>query len=939
MKKLLIFSLGLVSLGIAVIATVFVSLSSNLPNLITVEDYEPLLVSEVYARGGEKIGEFFREKRILVPYEKIPKNVINAFVAAEDAQFFEHHGINFTAILRAVIANVKAGRKVQGASTITQQVARSLLLTPEKSYVRKIREMILAYRMETHMSKQEIMYLYLNQIYFGQGAYGVAMAAETYFRKPLDKLELSEMAILAGLPKAPSAYSPVYSPESAKRRQRYVLKRMAEDNYVTEKEANEAAEKNVVVYKRQNFKEIAPYYLETIRQLLVAKLGEKEVLDKGLQIYTGLDFEQQVEANTQVQEGLRALDKRQGFRGPLSNLQDPTEIANFLLQERDRLIETLSPQKVILPDGTNPENPPLKLPELPENIASEETAKKNSNNENNLPFYISQGDFVQGIVIDVDDEWGLVKTRFAEGLGLIDFSTMEWARKPNPQLHFLYDKIKKPSEALRKGDVVQLRVIGKKFYSSRIQKRLNELKGRNGKSYQRPLELPDFSNWTEVSLEQEPIAEAALVALDQETDEVLSMVGGYDFARSEFNRAIQSARQTGSSFKAIVYAAALDRGYTAATPIIDAPIVHEEEIKNDLDDEELHVRRWKPNNHSKKFGGDILFRNALIRSLNVPTVKILQDIGVDWVVDYARRLGIFSPLNRDLTLGLGSSGVTLYELTKVFAQFGRLGQRIRPLLIHQVLSQSGDILLEKVSLDQRFEQEIATYEKTFEEKRQAHLELEALKKEERSIEKAEADFAASQVVATDADSENDSSSITQNSTEKPLVHKEPALYFENPDQLIKPQTAYLITSLLQAAVQEGTGRGALPLGRPVAAKTGSTSNYFDGWFLGYTPQVATGVWVGFDQERSLGKSEVGARNALPIWLGYMKKAHENLPEKSFAVPADIIFANIDNETGHLASVNTKSYVRQAFLDGTEPKESGESLIEEETNFYKEDLSE
>ena len=904
MKKFLVFSAVALFLAVGAGIAALVSISSNLPQMISVEDYKPLLVTEVYARDGEKIGEFFRERRILTPYEKIPKHLIEAFVSAEDDTFFEHHGINFVAIFRALLANIQAGRKVQGASTITQQLTKTLLLSPEKTYTRKIREAILAYRMESHLTKEEILYLYLNQIYFGQGAYGVGMAAQTYFRKPVENLNLAEMAMLAGLPKAPSRFSPVYNPKRAKERQLYVLKRMAEEEYIESDVAQAAGQQNVKVYFRENFNETAPYYLETVRQLLVSDLGEKSVLDDGLKVYTGLDFEKQKVAQESLRRGLRQVDKRQGFRGPLKNLASEEEVLKFLQETREKLVDKMTPYRIVLPDGTNPEVPVWQTEVASSENPGELKAVK-------IPFYLKVNDFVEGVVTDVNDRWGYVAVRFAEGQGLIDFETMKWAREPNPDVRFDQDQIEKPSEALKKGDVIQVRILRENFRSRTITKAYNELKSQySGRDFERPEDLPLFDEWAHLVLEQEPRVESALISFDQETSEVLALVGGYDFSRSEFNRALQSARQTGSSFKAIVYAAGLDRHYTPVTKIIDAPIVYEEEIEEfegDSLEEEKTVRKWKPTNHSKRFGGDILFRNALIRSLNVPTVKIVQKLGIPWVAEYARRLGIFSPLNMDYTIGLGSSGVTLYELTKVFSTFGRLGRRIRPLLIHQVHSRQGALLLEKISLDRRFSQEIADNESYFDERRKLALE---------ELEQINAD-----------DSGKKRSSY-------------PPLYFEDHDQLMKPTTAYLITSLLEGTVHErrGTGGAARALGRRVAAKTGSTSGYYDGWFIGYTPQISTGVWVGFDQEQTIGKSEVGGRNALPIWLNYMKEAHEGLPEKSFAVPSDIIFANIDNETGQLASVRTKDYVRQAFLEGTEPQTSSrEEEDNDETDFLKQDL--
>lgn len=923
-KKILGFGLAAIFLAGAGIAVLLMSVSSNLPKLITVADYAPLLVSSVYDKDGEQIGEFFLERREVVPYEKIPPLVVYAFVSAEDDTFFEHGGINYLAIFRAVLANLRAGRKVQGGSTITQQVAKSLLLTPEKTYIRKIREALLAYRMEANLSKQDILYLYLNQIYFGQGAYGISLAAKTYFRKNLEDLSIAEIAMLAGLPQAPSRYSPVHNPTRAKERQVYVINRLREENYITQEQAQQAKKEPVKVYYRADYAKKAPFFVETLRQLLVERLGEDTVLNKGLKIYTGLDITLQESAQESLRLGLRELDKRQGYRGAQRQLKTPAEVDAFLLAERDRLMQEAAQYLVIPANGVIPPRGPLAPPD-----------KKNT-----LSPYLKERQIVPGVVTAVDDKWGLVMVRFAENVGLIDLETMKWARKPDPEQRAEYSEISKPSVALKVGDVIDVRIVGKAFSSPRIEEKLTALRKAQSRFYQRPSDLPLFNEFARLELEQEPVSEASLISFDQRSEHVLAMVGGYDFEKSEFNRALQAARQTGSAFKALVYTAALDKGFTPATPVIDAPLVYQEEKGRITDEgqEEITTTKWKPQNHSEKFAGDILFRNALIQSLNVPTVKIVESIGLPWVANYARRLGIFSPLNMDFTLGLGSSGVTLYEMTKVFAEFGRLGKRIRPILIDRVLSKEGEVLLENLTLDTRFEKELKAIDEEFEKQRLTYL----AKQQEAQAQNLQNPNAGSTSPANPGDSPNLAGNLDgQNAQPKPSDYT-PQLFFEDPDQLIKPQTAYLISTLLQGVINEpgGTGAPARALGRPLAGKTGTTNGYYDAWFIGYSAQIATGVWVGNDSEATLGKSEVGTRAALPIWLEYMKVAHNGLPIENFPVPDGIVFANIDNETGRLASTRSKRVVRQAFAEGTEPQQSQESVdSHDDTTFYKEDLSE
>lgn len=889
MAKKIFLGLGSVFLIGVISAFIFYkAVKSGLPEIITVADYKPLLVSPVYDRNGKKVGEFYRERRTLVPYDKMPKHLVNAFLAAEDDQFFDHGGINIGSILRATLANIRAGHSVQGGSTITQQVAKTLLLTPEKTLMRKFREALLAIDMEKNLKKEEILFLYLNQIYFGHGAYGVQNASQTYFKKSIEKITLEEAAILAGLPQAPSRYSPVSNPGRAKERQLYVLKRMADVGFVTKDEAEVASQLPVKVYIRENFEDLAPFYMETVRQILVDKLGEKVVLDEGISIQLAMDLPKQIAAQESLKKGLKDLDKRQGFRGPLRSLTDEQEITELLEKERKKLILEANPQRTILPDGQFEEV----------QMANEVEAK-----EAKVPGYLKVNENYLAVVSEVNDVDGYVVVRMAGAEGVIDFPTMKWARKPNTEVRADSAQIEKPSAALKVGDVISVVLISDKVVLEKFKDPKIKVKPKI-----------DVSRYLNVQLDQEPLVEGALVSFDQQTQELLSLVGGYDFRRNEFNRALQAARQTGSAFKAIVYAAALDKGYNPSTPVMDVPIVYEEKQQDEEGQEETKL--WKPSNHGREFSGEIIFRNALVQSLNIPTVKIIEDIGVNWAAEYAKRLGIFSPLNMDFTLALGSSSVTLYEMTKVFAEFGRLGKRVRPIVIKQVKDQTGQVLLENVSLDVRFEKEMEAQDKEFEEKRISIINTEPSSPAEAA---AEAPPQAGPVPA-----ENKKAA--------------PAIFFNDPDQLMKPQTAYIMTSLLKGVVEDpqGTGARARALGRDVAGKTGTTNGYFDAWFIGYSAQVSAGVWVGFDKERSLGRGEVGGRSALPIWVDYMKTAHEQLPQMTLPVPEGIVFANIDGDTGKLANADSKKVAKQAYLEGTEPTTSS-NKEQENSDFLKQDF--
>lgn len=917
LKKILALCIAGVLIGIAGAAALYVSLSSSLPQIIQVSDYKPLLVSDVYARGGEKLGEYYQQVRKLTPIEKIPKRLIDAFIAIEDRQFYEHTGINYFAIARAFVTNLTAGRSRRGASTITQQLAKQLFLSPEKTYTRKLREALLAKKLEENLSKDEILYLYLNQIYFGSGAHGVASAADIYFRKTLDQLTLGEMAIIAGLPQRPSDYSPIENPRLAKGRQSEVLNALVATGKITKEEADKAFNEPITVYLRKEYKEVAPFVIETLRQMLVAKLGEKTVLDEGIQIYTSIDYKQQQAAQEQLREGLRDLDKRQGFRGPIKRIETPEEVLKFLTAGRDLLVEDVAPIRVVTPDGLVKQEKPFEI----DKPFHERDAKGNITA--NLPPYAPVGKNVEAIVTRVDDELGLVYLRFAEVEALLDVADIEWARKPDPQVNWeRAAKITKPSAVLKVGDVVHTKIKGDKFASARdkdIQTKIAAVKKTNSRYV-----APVLTAYAQVLLEQEPVVQGALISFDLKTGETVAMVGGYNFKDNEFNRALQAKRQTGSSFKSIVYAAALDKGFSPATPVQDAPIVYEDEASA-VEGQDTDIKKWKPHNITGKFAGDILFRNALVRSLNIPTVKILEAIGVSWAIDYARRLGIFSPLNADLSLGLGSSSITLYEITRAFAQFGRMGKKLKPLIVQKVVDREGKVLLTDLTLDTYFEKELAPVEKEYEDKRLAFLESQKAT--------AAATPAAAQVAPEGA--------TPGPVADDPSKRKTPMIYFEDPDQLISPQTAYVMTSLLAATITDeaGTAIRARALGRPAAGKTGTTSGYFDGWFVGFTPQLAAGVWVGFNEEKSLGAGEGGSKTALPIWIEYMKAAHGETPAQSFPVPSGIVFANIDSTTGKLASSSSKSVVNQAFVRGTEPHElSGAPSTHDDTDFYKEDLT-
>ncbi len=736
-------------------------LSQDLPALDSLQEYQPSLVSRVYSDDRQVIGQYYIERRLLTPLADIPQSLTQAVIAVEDARFFEHPGLDVIGILRATWTNLRRGGRVEGASTITQQLARSLFLSPERTFVRKFKELILAYKIEVILSKEQILEMYLNQIYFGQGAYGVAAASQTYFGKDPGALNLAESALLAGLPKSPNNYSPYKYPERAKKRQEHVLARMEEGGFVTAAEQQEAAAQ-LLSFRRPGSEQIAPYFIENARQHLVAKYGETMVYKGGLEVFTTLNTEMQKAAERAIHNGLHQLDKRQGWRGPLDHKEITT------------LIDKAA-------------SPPVATPQ--------------------------EGDLLQGVVTKVGKDHVLVLAGSTEGR--LAFDDMAWARRRLKGRDLTKDVTVLPStkQVLKPGDVIEVAV--KKV-------------GRDGVQFR---------------LEQTPVVEGALVAIDPRTGAIRAMVGGYDFGRSEYNRAVIAHRQAGSAFKPLIYATALNQGSSPSTVVVDAPVVYEE-----VDSEKI----WKPDNYEKRFFGVISLREALIHSRNLATVRLLEKVGIRPVVEFSKSIGITSPLNQDLSLALGSSSVGLLELTSAYGVFANQGIRLDPYSIATVQDANGHAL-----------------EQTLFEPRQA----------------------------------------------------------------LSKETAYLITNMLEDVIQRGTGQSAKSLGRPIAGKTGTTNDYTDAWFIGYTPNLAVGVWVGFDDIRTLGETESGAHAALPIWIEFMTEALKKVQVMPFEIPDDIQFVRVDPSTGLLAADQGDRAVVELFSKGTEPTQSAPVRIDP-TDFYK-----
>ncbi|MCC7460335.1 MAG: PBP1A family penicillin-binding protein [Proteobacteria bacterium] len=755
-------------LGIAIFCSI---LLWNLPSVASLKKYKPAVSTEVYSKEFIKVGEFFEERRMFVPFEKIPPMLIHAFISAEDASFYDHGGISVWAIARAAIKNMEAGYKKQGGSTITQQVARGMLLSNKKEYTRKIREIMLAILMEKYLTKQEILEIYLNQVYLGQSSYGVQAASHVYYGKNVQDLSLAEIAIMAGLTKAPSRDNPATNLTAAKRRQGYVLQRLLEDKHILAEE-KEAALKTPLVIKHDYDlnHEIAPYFVESIRQYVMGKYGSDRVLKEGLQVITTLEYRAAIAANRALKKGVEELDHRRGFRGPIRHYNNNVDEDEFLKKQKSKYtMEDLQP-----------------------------------------------GEIFEALVTKADS----ARARYEINLGftrdVIPYDSFEWFK----------------NTAIKEHDVISVRYDGAGF-----------------------------------TVYQYPQVQGSIIALNPMTGEISAMVGGYDFKKSEFNRTTQGKRQPGSAFKPIIYTAALDNGYTPGSVIVDAPIVY--------DDPTVEFQ-WKPHNYGGKFYGDTIFRECLILSRNIPTIKIVQSLGLDKIIEYANKMGITSNFERNFSIALGSSIMSPMELVTAYSVFASGGKRPKSSMIKQISDRAGNIL-EQNSLnmpDISIEDQVKAYE------------------------------------------ENQKIKLTHLAAiEKGIANEElPEGY------AISPQTSYIMTNLLKEVITSGTGARAAALQRPAAGKTGTTNDNYDAWFVGYTPNIVSAVWLGLDEAQTLGANEEGGKAAVPVWLEFMQQTLDGKPVRDFQMPKGVLPIAIDPKTGKLPSSKTERTVTEIFKEGTEPTE-------------------
>ncbi|OGQ04030.1 MAG: hypothetical protein A3F82_06735 [Deltaproteobacteria bacterium RIFCSPLOWO2_12_FULL_44_12] len=776
---------------VVVIMVVYFYFARDLPNIQSISDYHPYLVSEVYGADGTRIGEFWNEeRRHLIPIEEIPPLLISSFLAAEDARFFEHRGVDFRGTLRAFLANLRSGGIVQGGSTITQQVTRSLLLSRQKSYARKIREAILATRLERYLTKDQILYLYLNQIYFGNRAYGVKAAAEDYFHKDLKNLNLSEMVLLAALPRAPELYSPIRHSDKTRERQEYVLSRLVEEKVITNKDRIEALNTKVKIYLQGTDKDsnlaVAPHFLEYLRQVLLKKYGEEKLYYGGLKIYSTIDPTMQKAATAAVRRGLEVIDRRRtGWRGTIDHVD-----AKALTAQKEKLHEQIlseSQKKWLL------------FPPIP--LAKEE------------PTPIEVGEIYPAAVTGFEGSNTLVSVGRTAGVVPRKDVTFDQTKLGYEENLYMSD----PSHTLRVGDVIRVRAE------------------ENNK----------------FSFYQEPIIQGALFSQETSTGFVKAMVGGYDFSKSEFNRAMDALRQPGSSFKPFIYAAALDKGYTFKTQIADAPFTIP--VGNEV---------WSPKNYDGKFRGLTTLHQAIVNSYNVATARVAYHIRLHYLTGYIRKMGITTTIHKYPSMALGANGVHLNEMVTAYATFPNLGIYRPSVFVTKIVDQEGNTLEEHQALAMSSVETKPTEIDKMLGKTSGDFNQELFEKNKVFIEQDKLDLYPSELKV---------------------------LYGNNipPGHVITPQTAYLMVRLMSDVVNMGTAQRVKKLGKPVAGKTGTTNDETDTWFVGYVPDLAAGVWVGHDAVRSIGRGEQGGRTAAPIFLDFMQEATKDWAPKPFSIPPEV----------------------------------------------------
>ena len=746
-KKIVFSSLIFVIISFISLISLLWFYSNKLPDYKFLKNYKPPVSSKLYSDDGELVIDFSTEKRIFVPYNSIPQKIINSFLSAEDKNFFNHPGVDAKGVIRAFynnIFNIIFSKRLEGASTITQQVAKNFLLSNEVSIDRKIKEAILAFRIERALSKERIIELYLNQIYLGEGSYGIASASLNYFDKPISELKYTETSLLAALPKAPSKYNPYKNPDLAKFRRNLVINNLFENSYINLDQKNKFLKAKIKLKKRKKiYLEDSRYYVEDVRKKIIEKYGFDKVYKQGFNIKTPLNLELQSIATNVLRTGLIEYDKRKGWRGPLTNINYSNNWSQNL--EKFKLEKSIKWELAIVKE-----------------ILKFET------------------------IIETESKIN----------GKINYSDISWTKKEFKDIFKI-------------GDIIYVEKIDNQIYD----------------------------------LRQLPAANGAVVVIDPFTGRVKAISGGFSFKESEFNRATQAKRQPGSAFKPFVYALALEEGFTPSTLVLDAPIV--------LDQGE-DLKLWKPENYGKKFYGLSTLRTGLEKSRNLMTVRIAQQIGLEKIINLTKQLNIYKNPEQLLSISLGSAETTLLRLSSAYCSFINGGKLVKPIIIDRIQDSQGNTIFNS---------------------------------EKRFCKNCE--------------------NISYLSNNLPNIE-------DNFDQVFSPQTAYQITSMLEGSIQRGTGRGLKELNLDLAGKTGTTNKNTDTWFVGYTSNLVVGVYVGFDEPKSLGKYETGAKTAMPVFKNFIKQAVNKYNARPFKVSDDIKMMVVDTKTGKKAKYGSKDTIIEVF---------------------------
>lgn len=782
----------------------------DLPDYTQLANYEPPIVSRIYAGDGSLLSEFAKQKRLFIPISAVPPRVIQAYLSAEDKNFYSHGGLDYLGLMRAVVTNAKniftGGGKV-GASTITQQVAKNFLLSGIQTYERKIKEAILSYRIEKAFSKDQILELYLNENYLGYGSYGIAAAALSYFNKSINQLELDEIAYLAALPKAPNNYHPVRKYDRAVGRRNWVLKRMHDEGFITDEEKLAAQNKPLITISRDKTRTFkAEYFTEEVRRELKAMYGTQELYEGGLFVKTSLSPEYQIIAERELKRGLIAYDRRHGWRGPIDRI---------MIETMENITEKLDNLKAIV--------------------------------KRDIPLGIKTWQLA--LVTEVSQEKASIL--LAEGSrGRIDLDEVKWARAWKKK-EYLGPKIKAVTEVLKAGDVI----VVEEVFKSKAEPKTGPKTGPKTEVDNISL-LQEIEATRTYGLRQIPDIDGALVAMDPHTGRVLAMVGGFDFKRSEFNRATQAKRQPGSAFKPFVYAVALEHGFTPSSLVLDAPFVIEQGYG---------LGKWKPQNSSNKFYGASTLRLGIEKSRNLMTVRLAQYLKMDGIVEIAERMHIMNDMPAVLSMALGAGESTLLNMTSAYGMIVNGGKEIIPTFVDRVQDRYGKTIFRH---DQRECQDCSLQEWRHQ--------------------------------------------------------KEPDIP-DNRKQILDPVTSYQMVSMMEGVVQRGTGIRIRSLRKPLAGKTGTSNDSFDTWFIGFSPDLVVGVFVGFDRPRSLGKGEEGSSVAVPIFKDFMAAATKSSPVIPFRIPKGVRLVRVNPVTGQIAAVGEKGTILEAFRQGSFPTKKGEVL--------------